>query len=146
LKRILAIDYGLKRIGVAASDPTQTIAGGLTTLSINEIFTFLEEYSKKNPVEKFVIGLPKQMNGTDSEIVPHIRKFAERLKNHFPETEIVFFDERFTSVLAQRAMREGGLRQKSRRNKGLIDKISATIILEDFLSNKNFNISIAYNS
>ena len=137
MKRILAIDYGLKRIGLAVSDPSQTIAGGLTTVATSEIFTFLKQYTEKNPVEKFVIGLPKQMSGADSEIVTQIRKFACRLEKHFPDIEIVFFDERFTSVLAQRAMLEGGLRQKSRRNKALVDKISATIILEDYLIIKN---------
>jgi len=137
LNRILAIDYGLKRIGLAVSDPSQTIAGGLTTVAPNEIFTFLKQYTAQNPVEKFVVGLPKQMNGADSQIVPQIRQFADTLKKHFPETEIVFFDERFTSVLAQKAMLEGGLRQKMRRNKALIDKVSATIILKDYLETKN---------
>lgn len=138
LKRILAIDYGFKRIGLAVSDPSQTIAGGLTTVSVEEIFVFLEQYTQKNPVEKFVIGLPKQMNGADSEIVPQIHKFANQLAKLFPFAEIVYYDERFTSVLAHRAMLAGGLRQKSRRNKALVDKISATIILEDYLSNKKF--------
>jgi len=139
LNRILAIDYGLKRIGLAVSDPSQIIAGGLTTVSPNEIFMFLEKYTNENPVEKFVIGLPKQMNGADSQTVPYIRKFAETLQKRFPKIEIIFFDERFTSVLAHRAMIEGGLRQKSRRNKALVDKISATIILEDFLEMKKLS-------
>ena len=137
MKRILAIDYGLKRIGLAVSDPSQTIAGGLATVSPNEIFKFLEQYAAQNVIEKFVVGMPKQMNGEDSQTVPQIRKFAENLQKHFPKTEIEFFDERFTSVLAQRAMIEGGLRQKARRNKALVDKISATIILEEYLENKN---------
>ncbi|GHV43608.1 putative pre-16S rRNA nuclease [Bacteroidia bacterium] len=136
MHRIIAIDYGLKRIGLAVSDPSQTIAGGLTTVAPNEVFAFLENYFLNNLVEKFVIGLPKQMNGTDSETAPQIRKFAETLQKRFPETEIVFFDERFTSVLAHRAMLEGGLRQKARRNKALVDKISATIILQEYLESK----------
>ncbi|MDR2824059.1 MAG: Holliday junction resolvase RuvX [Prevotellaceae bacterium] len=133
MSRIISIDYGLRRIGLAVSDPTQTIAGGLATVTPNDVFTFLENYCANNLVEKFVIGLPKQMNGADSQIAPHVRKFAETLQKRFPVQEIVFFDERFTSVLAHKAMLEGGLRRKARRDKALVDKISATIILEEFL-------------
>lgn len=131
--KILAIDYGLKRIGLAVSDPSKTIAGGLLTVSPDKIFAFLEQYTVQNSVEKFVIGLPKKMNGTDSDIVPHIRKFAVALSKRFSAINIVFFDERFTSVLAQRAILESGLRKKARRNKALVDKISAIIILQEYL-------------
>jgi putative Holliday junction resolvase len=126
----------LKRVGVAVSDPTQTIAGGLATVAPAEVFKFFENYFANNSVEKFVIGLPRQTNGKDSEIVPQIRKFAAMLQKRFPAREIVFFDERFTSILAHRTMLEAGLRQKARRNKALVDKISATIILQEYLENR----------
>jgi putative Holliday junction resolvase len=131
--RILAIDYGRKRIGIAVSDPTQTIANGLDTVSPQEIFLFLEKYVANNEVEKFVIGLPKQMNGEDSETMGDIRIFAKKLEQKFQNIPIDFFDERFTSVLAHKAMIESGISRKARQNKALVDKISATIILQGYL-------------
>jgi putative Holliday junction resolvase len=133
MKRILAIDYGQKRIGMAVSDPMKLIANGLDTVSPQQIFLFLEKYIANNPVEKFVIGLPKQMNGEESETMGDIRTFAKTLERKFPDIAIDFFDERFTSVLAHKTMLESGIGKKARQNKALVDKISATIILQDYL-------------
>jgi putative Holliday junction resolvase len=131
--RILSIDYGRKRIGLAVTDPMQMIANGLDTVSPQDIFLFLEKYLANNAVEKFVIGLPKQMNGAESETMGDIRAFATALGRKFPDVPIEFFDERFTSVLAHQAMIESGISKKARQNKALVDKISATIILQGFL-------------
>ena len=133
MARILAIDYGQKRVGIAVTDPLKLIANGLTTVSVNEIMPFLEEYTAKEAVELFVVGLPKQMNNAPSESMKYIAPFVGRLKKRFPDIEVKYVDERFTSVLAQQAMIDGGLKKKDRQNKALVDKISATIILQTFL-------------
>ena len=133
LKRILAIDYGLKRVGLAATDPMQIIANGMETVATSEVFDFLKKYISEHPVARFVVGYPRQMDGSDSQIMPQIKKFTEKLRKTFPEIEIAFYDERFTSVLAHKAMLAGGLHKKDRQNKALADKISATIILQDYL-------------
>ena len=131
--RILAIDYGKKRIGLAVTDPLQIIATGLDTIATVDLLDYLKKYLEKEQVEKFVIGLPKQMSGAESESMKYIRPFVGQLQKAFPEKEIVYVDERFTSVLAQKAMLDGGLKKKDRRNKALVDKISATIILQSYL-------------
>jgi putative Holliday junction resolvase len=131
--RILAIDYGQKRVGLAVTDPLQIAANGLDTISVNEVLDYLKKYIEKEPVEKFVVGLPKQMNGEDSDSMQFIRPFVVSLQRKFPDIELVYVDERFTSVLAHKAMLEGGLKKKDRQNKGLVDKISATIILQTYL-------------
>ncbi len=136
--RILAIDYGQKRVGIAVTDPMQIIATGLETLAPHEVTGFIEKYMDEEPVESIVIGFPLQMNGEESESMRYIRPFVKNLKRKFPYMEIVFVDERFTSQLAQRAMIDGGLKKKDRRNKALVDKISATIILQSYIESKNY--------
>lgn len=131
--RILAIDYGQKRVGLAVTDMLQITANGLDTVPVHEVLVYLEKYLAKEQVEKFVVGLPKEMNGTDSDSMKYIRPFATALQRKFPDIEVVFFDERFTSVLAHKAMLDGGLKKKDRQNKDLVDKIAATIILQGYL-------------
>ncbi len=134
--RILAIDYGQKRVGLAVTDPMQIIATGLDTIPAHEILDYLQKYIAKEPVEKFVIGLPTQMNGQESESMQYIRPFVVGLQRKFPDIELIYVDERFTSVLAHKAMLDGGLKKKDRQNKALVDKISATIILQSYLESK----------
>lgn len=131
--RIIAIDYGQKRVGLAVTDTLHITANGLATVLVHEVLEFLEKYIAKEPVEKFVVGLPKQMNGQDSDSMQFIRPFVVGLQRKFPTIELVYVDERFTSVLAHKAMLEGGLKKKDRQNKELVDMISATIILQSYL-------------
>lgn len=131
--RLLAIDYGTKRTGIAVSDTLKIIANGLTTVPTHTLFQFLKEYFEKENVECVIIGLPKKMNNEYSESMQHIRPFAKKLKNIYPDLQIEFYDERFTSLLAQRAMIAGGMKKKDRQNKALVDEISATIILQDYM-------------
>ena len=134
--RILAIDYGQKRVGIAVTDTLQLIANGLTTVPTVEIMNFLEQYIAKEPVDLFVVGLPKQMNNEASESMKFIEPFVGRLKQKFPFIEVKYVDERFTSVLAHQTMLAGGLKKKDRQNKALVDQISATIILQTYLESK----------
>lgn len=131
--RILSIDYGKKRTGVAVTDPAQIIAGGLVTVATSELFSFLTDYIKKESVERIVIGEPKQPDGRPSENMARVVQFVNRWRKAYPEIPIEFYDERFTSVLAHRAMIDGGLHKKARQNKALVDEISATIILQSYL-------------
>lgn len=131
--RLLAIDYGTKRTGIAVSDTLKIIANGLTTIPTHKLFDFLKEYFEKEEVDCVIIGLPKKMNNEDSENMQHIRPFAKKLQTIYPELKIEFYDERFTSTLAHRAMLDGGLKKKDRQNKALVDEISATIILQDYM-------------
>lgn len=132
--RVLSIDYGRKRTGLAVTDPLQIIANGLATVSTTTLLDFLETYITKESVERIVIGKPLQMNGQPSENLKRVEAFVNRWKKLHPEIPIEYYDERFTSVLAHRAMIDGGVKKKVRRdNKGLVDEISATIILEDWL-------------
>ncbi len=132
--RVLAIDYGRKRTGLAVTDPSQLIAGGLATVETSKLFAFIEEYIKKENVERIVIGKPTQPNGQPSENLQRVQQFFNRWKNAHPEIPIEYYDERFTSVLAHQAIIAGGIGKKKRReDKGLVDKISAVIILEDWL-------------
>lgn len=131
--KILAIDYGEKRIGLAVTDDMKMIAFGLTTVATSEIFTYLSDYIPRENVETIVVGEPKQMNNTASESEVHIIPFLEKLKEKFPSTPIKRHDERFTSKMAFQSMLDSGLKKKQRKNKALIDEISATIILQDFL-------------
>jgi putative Holliday junction resolvase len=133
--RIVAIDYGKKRTGIAVSDPLQMIAGGLVTLPSHEVIPFLKKYTEENEVEIFLLGEPRQMNYKPSENMGRVRRFRELLHESLSGIEIRFVDERFTSVLAHRAMLEGGLKQQARRNKALVDELSATIILQSWLEN-----------
>lgn len=132
--RVLSIDYGRKRTGLAVTDPLQIIANGLATVSTATLLDFLETYITKESVERIVIGKPLQMNGQPSENLKRVEAFVNRWKKLHPEIPIEYYDERFTSVLAHRAMIDGGVKKKVRRdNKGLVDEISATIILQDWL-------------
>lgn len=135
--RILAIDYGKKRTGIAVTDVLQLIANGLTTVPTNELLAFLLDYVSREPVDKVIIGLPKQMNNEDSDNMKNISPFVQSLSAKL-SIPIEFFDERFTSVIAQRAMIDGGLKKKARQNKALVDEISATIILQSYLESLKF--------
>ena len=134
--RILSIDYGKKRTGLAVTDPLQIIAGGLATVSTSELFDWLRAYMAKEPVERIVIGEPRQPNGEPSENLQRVQQFVNRWRKAVPEVPIEYYDERFTSVLAHQAMLTGGLKKKARQDKALVDEISATIILEDYLRSK----------
>lgn len=131
--RILSIDYGKKRTGLAVTDPLQIIAGGLATVATVELFQYLNDYIAREPVERIVIGEPRQPNGQPSENLQRVQQFVNRWKKARPDVPIEFFDERFTSVLAHQAMLDGGLKKKARQNKALVDEISATIILQDYM-------------
>lgn len=138
MSRILAIDYGRKRTGIAVTDPMQIIAKGLTTVSTHQLMDFLLNYIKQEPVERIIIGHPKQMNNEDSENMKNIIPFMNRLKKLLPDMPVELVDERFTSVLAHQAMLAGGLKKKDRQNKALVDEISATIILQSYLESKKY--------
>ena len=133
--RILSIDYGKKRTGLAVTDPLQIIAGGLSTIETKDLFDFLSAYVVREGVERIVIGKPTQPNGQPSENLVRVEKFVNRWRKACPEVPIEYYDERFTSVLAHRAILEGGVKKKTRReNKGLVDEVSATIILQDYMN------------
>ena len=134
--RILSIDYGKKRTGIAVTDPLQIIAGGLATVSTSELYDFLVGYVSREPVERIVIGEPRQSDGSPSENFARVEQFVNRWRKSQPSVPIEFYDERFTSVLAHRAIIDGGLRKKARQNKALVDEISATILLQDFLESR----------
>lgn len=138
--RILAIDYGRKRSGIAVTDSLKIVANGLTTVPTHTLPDFLKRYMAKEPVEKFVVGLPKQMNNQPSESMRYIQPFVARLQKDFPGIPVEFYDERFTSVLAHRAMVDGGMKKMARRDKSIVDEISATIILNDYLQSKQGQI------
>ncbi len=133
MSRILAIDYGQKRTGIAVTDTLQMIANGLATVETKELERFIMDYVTKENVSVIVVGKPTQMNGEASENMKRIEPFFNRLKKLFPDKDIVYYDERFTSVLAHQAMLQSGIGKKARQDKALVDKISATIILEDYL-------------
>ena len=135
--RILAIDYGQKRVGIAVTDPLKIIANGLTTVHSKDIFTFLEEYMSKESVETIVVGYPVTLKNEGAQSLKFINPFIKKLLLKFPNLNIETFDERFTSKLAQIAMIEGGMKKKDRQNKAMTDKISATIILQSFMESKN---------
>ena len=141
MARILSIDYGRKRTGLAVTDPLQIIAGGLATVSTSELFDWLQAYIQREPVERIVIGEPWQPNGKPSENLQRVQQFVNRWRKAHPEIPVDYYDERYTSVLAHQAMLAGGLRKKARQNKALVDEISATIILEDYLRFRKQNIN-----
>ena len=136
MARILAIDYGVKRTGIAVTDELQIIASGLITVKTGELIKFLIDYTNKEQVELFIVGLPKQMNNSDSESEKHILSFLKQLKKSLSKIPIKRIDERFTSKIAFQTMIDSGLKKKQRRNKGLVDEISATIILQSYLYSK----------
>ena len=136
MPRILSIDYGQKRTGIAVTDEMQIIASGLTTIPTHTLVDFLKDYFAKEKVEAVLIGEPKQMNGQPSESASVINGFVTHFSNIFPDIKVIRVDERFTSKMAFQTMIDSGLNKKQRQNKGLIDEISATILLQDYLSAK----------
>lgn len=132
--RVLAIDYGIKRTGIAVTDPLRIIATPLQTVPTHDLLAFLKSYIEKEPVDEFVIGMPRTLLNEDSAIAPQVRRFIQLLKKNFPEKPVHEVDERFTSSMAQRAMIDGGMKKKDRQVKGAADKISATLILQSFLA------------
>ena len=131
--RILAIDYGTRRTGIAVSDPLRIIAGALTTVETRQLEKFLADYFSKNDVDTIVLGRPVQMNGSPSETMRYIEPLAARLRRTYPDKDVVLYDERFTSVLAHRAMIESGMGRMARRDKAVVDRISAAIILQSYM-------------
>lgn len=134
LPRILAIDYGLKRTGIAVTDPLQIIATGLCTVETPKLVKFLKEYLSKEEVERIIIGMPVNMDDTDTHATPVIRKFIEQLHKQFPGLPVTEVDERFTSKMASQAMIDMGMKKKQRRDKAMVDEIAATIILQEYLN------------
>ncbi|HJC97015.1 MAG TPA: Holliday junction resolvase RuvX [Candidatus Phocaeicola gallinarum] len=140
MSRILAIDYGKKRTGIAVTDPMQIIASGLTTVATTELMDFLLKYTSQEKVERIVVGHPKQLNNEDSENMKRIVPFVNQLKKKLPDIPVEWVDERFTSVLAHQAMIDGGLKKTARQNKALVDELSATIILQSYLESKRYKL------
>ena len=138
MARILAIDYGKKRIGIAVTDPMQLIANRLTTISTETIWDFLEKYFQKEEVETIVVGYPKQMNNQASEAVRYINPFLKKFQLKYPEIKLEIADERFTSKMAFQTMIDGGVKKQKRKDKSMVDGISATIILQSFLEQKRY--------
>jgi RNAse H-fold protein YqgF len=133
LARILAIDYGLKRTGIAVTDPLQIIASGLTTIDSGQLIPFLKDYFAKEEVEKIIIGLPKNWDESDTHATPLVVKAIKQIRKHFPNMPLETVDERYTSKMAKDAMLEMGLKKMQRRNKALVDEIAATIMLQEYL-------------
>ena len=137
--RLLSIDYGRKRCGIAVTDVLQIVATGLTTVATHTLVDFVKNYVEKEEVDRIVVGLPTTMRGEQSESMKYIVPGLNRLRKVLPEMDIVFFDERFTSVLAHKSMLESGMKKSGRRDKAVVDEISATIILNDYLQSKLYN-------
>ncbi|MDR1880355.1 MAG: Holliday junction resolvase RuvX [Tannerellaceae bacterium] len=137
--RIVSIDYGRKRSGVAVTDTLQLIANGLATVPSGELVPFLSGYVSREPVERFIVGLPRQMNNELSENMKYVEAFVTHLKRTLPDIPVQYYDERFTSLLAHKAMLDGGLKKKRRREKGLVDEISAVIILQAYLESIKYH-------
>lgn len=136
MARLLAIDYGKKRTGLAVSDEMQIIAGGLTTVPTTGLLDYILDYVKREPVERIVVGLPKQMNNEPSENMRRVEPFVNCLRKLLPDIPVDYHDERFTSVLAQRTIIEAGIKKMARRNKELVDEVSATIILQSYMESR----------
>ncbi|MBR7013196.1 MAG: Holliday junction resolvase RuvX [Muribaculaceae bacterium] len=134
--RILGIDYGRKRTGVAVTDPLKIVAGNLATVPTHTLMQFIKDYINREPVERIVIGQPTQLNGEPSESMKYITPFVNRLKKELPDMPVVMYDERFTSTIAHQAMIDGGMKKSDRRDKARVDAIAATIILNDYLQSK----------
>lgn len=139
MARLIAIDYGKKRTGIAVSDSLQIIANGLTTVDTATLFDFLKDYLSKEDVETIIVGLPRQMNNELSENMQRIEPFVNKLRQLYPTIPVEYSDERFSSKLAHRAMIDGGLKKKERQNKALVDEISATIILQGYMESQRMN-------
>ena len=136
--RIMAFDYGSKRIGMAVTDPLQIIATGLDTIHPKDIVEYLKKYMLAEPVERFVVGEPRQMDGTDSQSAPHVRGFITILKKNFPQIPVETIDERFTSKMASATIAQSGLKKSDRQDKARIDTIAATIILQSYMDKSRF--------
>ncbi|MDE6197832.1 MAG: Holliday junction resolvase RuvX [Muribaculaceae bacterium] len=136
--RILAIDFGRKRCGIAATDPLRIVASGVSTVATAQLISFVQEYRRANGIDFIVVGEPRDMHGNPSESTRFLRPVIARLRAAIPDLPVLSFDERFTSVLAHRAMLDGGLGKMARRDKALVDEISATIILNDFLASRQY--------
>lgn len=136
MARVVAVDYGNKRVGLAVTDPAQIIATPLDTVHAQDIFTFLKAYTQKEEVEAFVVGLPMTLANTPTDVTSAVVGFVRKLKKEFPDKAVHTVDERFTSKMAFQTMIDGGLKKKARQNKATVDKISATIILQSFLQSK----------
>ena len=134
--RILAIDYGVRRTGLAVTDPLQIIPGGLTTVDTPRLLPYLKDYLAREDVERFVVGLPRQTNGRDSDNLPRVRAFVAQLRKAFPAVPVDMWDERYTSVMAQHAILESGIGKMARRNKALVDEVSAVIILQGWMERR----------
>ena len=141
MARLLAIDYGRKRSGIAVSDSLQIIANGLTTVPSHTLINFLKDYVEKESVELIIIGLPRQMNYEESESMQYIKPFVKKLQKEIPDIPVEYSDERFTSQMAHQTMIDGGLKKKQRQNKALVDEISATIILQGYMEGRRMNLS-----
>ena len=141
MARLLAIDYGRKRSGIAVTDTLQIIANGLTTVPSHTLINFLKDYIAKESVELIIVGLPRQMNYEESESMKYIKPFVNKLQKEIPNIPVEYFDERFTSRMAQQTMIDGGLKKKQRQNKALVDEISATIILQGYMEGRRMNLS-----
>lgn len=140
MARLLSIDYGKKRTGIAVSDPLQLIANGLTTVETSRLFDFLADYLRKEEVAVIVVGLPRQMNNEPSENMKRVAPFVNRLRKIYPHIPVTYYDERFSSKMAQQTMIDGGLKKKDRKNKALVDEISATIILQGYMESKRMKL------
>ncbi len=136
MSRVLAIDYGVRRTGIAVTDPLQIIANGLTTVDTRQLLAFIQDYVKRETVERFVIGRPMQTNGRESENLKNVEKFVEQLQKALPNIPVTWWDERYTSVLAHQTMLESGIGKMARRNKTLVDEISACIILQGWMERR----------
>lgn len=136
--RIMAFDYGTKRIGIAVTDPLQIVANALTTVHPNDIWQFLDDYLKTELIQTFVVGKPKQMDGTDSQSASHITGFVRRLRKTYPQITVEEIDERFTSKMASAAILQSGVKKSKRQEKGIVDTVSATILLQDYLTRQSF--------
>ncbi|MBP5514715.1 MAG: Holliday junction resolvase RuvX [Bacteroidaceae bacterium] len=136
MSRVLAIDYGVRRTGIAVTDPLQIIANGLTTVDSRQLLAFIKEYVSREAVERFVVGRPMQTNGRESENLKNVEKFVEQLQKALPDIPITWWDERYTSVLAHQTMLESGIGKMARRNKALVDEISACIILQGWMERR----------
>ncbi len=133
MSRILSIDYGVRRTGIAVTDPLQIIANGLTTVETHRLLKWMKDYLAREEVERFVVGLPRQTNGRESDTHPLVRAFVKKLQLSFPDIPVEMWDERYTSVLAHRAMLDSGISKSARKNKALVDEISACIILQGWM-------------
>lgn len=137
--RLLAIDYGRRRCGIAVTDPLRIVATGLTTVSSASLLDFLKTYLASEQVDTIVIGYPRTLRGDDSESMRYIRPAIDRIRQQFPKLPIVMFDERFTSAIAHQSMIDSGMKKSQRRNKAAVDTMAATIILNDYLQSKSYN-------